>query len=210
MKYNYSSLRMKPVSHFLFLAFAAAYVFIGMCGADTTKANDATKSTHAKAAAEGEEKEATTKTSATSTQRDPFLVPSKVVRVPKPVKLVVKKEPQPVAPASIEVRVTDYKKLMRDFLEGRGSEPSKLAPYLIDELTITGIFRNQEGYGAFVVESATQKQQIFFVRTGWQTHDGYIKEILPTGVKFIKKVRLDDGTMRQTEEFRALPAPNAK
>lgn len=148
---------------------------------------------------------------ATSTQRDPFFVPAKVVQVPKPVKPVVKKpDPQPVPPPNVEARVTDYKNLMRNYLEGRGQEPSKTAPYLIDELTVTGIFRNAEGYGAFVVENATQKQQVFFMRTGWQTYDGVIKEILPTGVKFIRKTRLDNGTLREAEEFRPLPVPNAK
>ena len=44
----------------------------------------------------------------------------------------------------------------------------------------------------------------FFARVGMQTYDGVVKEITPTGVKFVKKVRYDDGSVRQTEEFRAL------
>jgi hypothetical protein len=203
---------MKLAHHLLFLALATVCVFVGFSLADTTKADSTSKSTKAtptKPTSEDEVSDSATKSSSAGTRRDPFLVPSKVVRPPKPVK-IVKKEPQPIPALSIEDRVTDYKKLMREFLEGRGSEPSKLAPYLIEELTVTGIFRNEGGYGAFIVEGATQKQQVFFARSGWQTHDGYIKEILPTGVKFIKKVRLDDGTVRQTEEFRALPAPSAK
>lgn len=213
---KYFDLRMNLLRQFKVSALAIGFVFVGAEFANTLKANDNPKPTktaasNTKPAAEKDESEPSTKTSSAGTQRDPFLVPSKVVHVPKPVKLVPKKiEPQPVAPPNVEARVTDYKKLVRDYLEGRGIEPSKTAPYLIDELSITGIFRNEDGYGAFVVETATQKQQIFFARTGWQTYDGQIKEILPTGVKFIKKTRLDNGTIRQTEEFRALPAPNAK
>lgn len=213
MSCQYFDLRMNLPRSFKMLALVTGFV-LGWAGfADTIKANDTPKPSKATApnakSAETEESEAATKTSTGGAQRDPFLVPSKVIKVPKPVK-AIKKEPQLVLSPDIETRITNYKKLMRDFLEGHGVEPSKIAPYLIDELSITGIFRTEEGYGAFLVEAATQKQQIFFARVGWQTYDGQIKEILPTGVRFIKKTRLDNGTVRQTEEFRALPAPNAK
>lgn len=212
---KYFDLRLNLLRHVNLLAWALSFGLVGTACAATLNANETPKpaktvAPKTKPVAEAEESEATTKTSPTTTQRDPFLVPSKVIRAPKPVKLVKKLEPLPVAPPNIETRVTDYKKLVRDYLEGHRLEPSKTAPYLIDELSITGIFRNEEGYGAFVVETATQKQQIFFARAGWQTYDGQITEILPTGVKFIKKTRLDNGTVRQTEEFRALPVLNAK
>ncbi|MBS1810038.1 MAG: hypothetical protein JST84_17890 [Acidobacteria bacterium] len=200
------------------MAFAVlvGFIFAYVEFTAPVQANDNSKTTKTtapnnKANDETEESAPATKSSSAGTQRDPFLVPSKIIRPPKVAKTVVKKpEPQPVAPPNIETRVTDYKKLVRDYLEGRGNEPSKTTPYLIDELAVTGIFRTEEGYGAFVVESATQKQQVFFVRTGWQAYDGQIKEILPTGVKFIKKTRLDNGSIRQTEEFRPLPVPTAK
>ena len=215
MSCKYFDLRLNLLRHLTMPVLALSFVLVGAACADTLTVNETPKPTKTvasktKPAAETEESETTTKTSSAGTQRDPFLVPSKILREPKPVKVVKKLEPLPVAPPNIEARVTDYKKLVRDYLEGRSVEPSKTAPYLIDELSITGIFRNEEGYGAFVVETATQKQQIFFARAGWQTYDGQIKEVLPTGVKFIKKTRLDNGTVRQTEEFRALPVLNAK
>jgi hypothetical protein len=37
-----------------------------------------------------------------------------------------------------------------------------------------------------------------------RTYDGVVKEITPTGVRFVKSIRYDDGSVRQTEEFRAL------
>lgn len=194
------------------VTFVMVFAFVWKGSADTvrTPAPDKVKSaTNDKGNSSSEETESKAVTSAT--RRDPFLVPSKVIRPPKIVKpVVVKPEPKPIPPPSIDNRMNDYKKLVRDYYEGRNAEPDKLAPYLIDELTVTGIFQNREGYGAFVVESATQKQQTFFARSGWKTFDGYIKEILPTGVKFLKTVRLDNGTVRQVEEFRALPAANAK
>lgn len=209
-----SDFRMKRMRH-LFIVAVVCGSILGQAeftAPTRARSNDKNtpKPTKAKPATEADDNEAPAKPATTGTQRDPFFVPAKVVHVPKPVKVVKKPEPQPIAPPNVEARVTDYRKLVRDYLEGRGHEPSKTAPYLIDELTVTGIFRNAEGYGAFVVETATQKQQVFFIRTGWQTYDGLIKEILPTGVKFIRKTRLDNGTVRETEEFRALPVANAK
>ncbi len=196
------------------VTFVMVFAFVWKGSADTTRTPDKTpdkakSATNDKGSAE--ESEPSGKSATSPARRDPFLVPAKLIRPPKIVKpVVVKPEPKPLPPPSLDNRMTDYKKLVRDYYEGRSVEPGKLAPYLIDELAVTGIFQNQGGYGAFVAESATQKQQTFFARAGWKTFDGYIKEILPTGVKFVKIVRLDNGTVRQVEEFRALPAPNAK
>jgi hypothetical protein len=192
------------------VTFVMVFAFVWKGSADTVRTPDKAKSiSNDKATSSSDETESSGKSTSPATRRDPFLVPAKVIRPPKVVK-PVNPEPKPIPPPSIDNRMTDYKKLVRDYYEGRASEPGKLAPYVIDELGVTGIFQNKDGYGAFVVESATQKQQTFFARTGWKTFDGYIKEILPNGVKFIKIVRLDNGTVRQVEEFRALPAPNAK
>jgi hypothetical protein len=200
------------------VTFVVTFAFVWKGNADTTKPNGNEPAKPTKSAANdkptlsSEGNESSDKSATTSTRRDPFLVPAKLIRTPKIPKPIPppKPEPKPLPAPSIENRINDHKKLVREYYEGRISEPSKLAPYLIDELAVTGVFRNDEGYGAFVVEGITQKQQTFFARAGWKTYDGYIKEILPTGVKFIKIVRLDNGTVRQTEEFRALPAANAK
>ena len=204
----------------LSVTFIVTFAFVWKGNADLAKTpnngNDPAKPTkpaaNDKPTVASEEGDSTGKSVTPATRRDPFLVPAKLIRVPKipkPVPLP-KPEPKPLPAPSIDDRMSDHKKLLRDYYAGRNSEPGKLAPYLIDELSVTGIFQNEEGYGAFVVESITQKQQTFFARTGWKTYDGYIKEILPTGVKFVKTVRLDNGIVRQTEEFRALPAATAK
>ncbi len=147
-----------------------------------------------------------------SKRRDPFFSPAKYVPPPPPVKIPkpIKPEPKPVAVPSIETRVENYKVMMRDYLAGRGKEPSKLSAYTIEELTLTGIFRTDNGDGAFVVETASRNQQTYFAKSGWQTFDGYIKEILPSGVKFVKTIRYDNGSVQQTEVFRPLPTQTTK
>jgi hypothetical protein len=144
--------------------------------------------------------------------RDPFVVPNRVIKPPVIIKLPkpVPPAPQPIPTATVEVRFGAYKDLVRGSINGRNPEPSKLSPYLIEELTISGIFRTDEGYGAFISESATAKQQTFFARVGWATNDGIIEDITPNGVKFKKIVKYNNGTVKQTEEFRAFPLPNSK
>ncbi len=202
------------------VTFVVTFAFVWKGNADTTKspdkANEPAKPTkpaaNDKPTLSSEESDSSGKSATSATRRDPFLVPAKLIRIPKPPKPapIPKPEPKPLPAPSIDDRMSEHKKLLREYYAGRNTEPGKLAPYLIDELAVMGIFQNDDGYGAFVVEGITQKQQTFFARTGWKTYDGYIKEILPTGVKFIKTVRLDNGIVRQTEEFRALPAATAK
>jgi ABC-type transport system substrate-binding protein len=132
--------------------------------------------------------------------RDPFVVPSRVKREPK---VPVKREPRPVPAPGIESRLTAYRDLVRASSASSAlPAPDKLSPYLVEELTVTGIFRDSGGYGAFVAADPTKLT--FFVRPGMRTHDGVVREILPTGIKFSRATRYDDGTVRQTEEFRAL------
>ena len=147
-----------------------------------------------------------------SSVRDPFVVPTRVIKPPVVVKLPkpVPPAPQPIPAATVEVRFSSYKDLARGFINGRNPEPSKLAPYLIEELTVSGIFKTEEGFGAFITETATAKQQTFFARVGWSTHDGIIEDITPNGVKFKKIVKYNNGTVKQAEEFRAFPLPNSK
>ena len=147
-----------------------------------------------------------------SNVRDPFVVPTRVIKAPvvvKPPKPVLP-APQPIPAATVEVRFSSYKDLARGYINGRNPEPSKLAPYLIEELTVSGIFKTDEGLGAFITESATDKQQTFFARVGWTTHDGIIEDITPNGVKFKKIVKYNNGTVKQTEEFRVFPLPKSK
>jgi Tfp pilus assembly protein PilP len=149
---------------------------------------------------------------ARSNVRDPFVVPTRVIKPPVVIKLPkpVPPAPQPIPAANVAARFSAYKDLLRSSISGQNPEPSKLAPYLIEELTISGIFKTEEGFGAFITETATDKQQTIFARVGWSTHDGIIEDITPNGVKFKKIIKYNNGTVKQTEEFRAFPLPNSK
>ncbi len=147
-----------------------------------------------------------------SNVRDPFVVPTRVIKPPAVVKLPkpIPPAPQPLPTEPVAVRFSSYKDLVRGSMSGRNPEPSKLTPYLTEELTVSGIFKTDEGLGAFITETATDKQQTFFARVGWTTHDGIIEDITPNGVKFKKTVKYNNGTVKQTEEFRVFPIPNSK
>lgn len=135
-------------------------------------------------------------------RRDPFVVPARIKF--EPPKVEIKKEPKPISPPGMETRLTEYRNLVRAAsLNGQAApDKLKLSPYLAEEFTVTGIFGNSGGYGAFLLAGPTKLT--FFARVGMQTYDGVIKEITPTGVRFVKNIRYDDGSVRQTEEFRAL------
>lgn len=133
-------------------------------------------------------------------RRDPFVVPVRVKL--EPPKVEIKREPKPISPPGMETRLTEYRNLVRVTSLSGQATPDKLSPYLVEDFTVTGIFRDSAGYGAFVLAGPTKLT--VFARVGMRTYDGVVKEITPTGVKFVKNVRYDDGSVRQTEEFRAL------
>jgi len=135
-------------------------------------------------------------------RRDPFVVPARIKF--EPPKVEIKKEPKPISPPGMETRLTEYRNLVRAAsLNGQAApDKLKLSPYLSEDFTVTGIFRDSAGYGAFLLAGPTKLT--LFARVGMQTYDGVIKEITPTGVRFVKNIRYDDGSVRQTEEFRAL------
>jgi hypothetical protein len=146
--------------------------------------------------------------SASVRRRDPFYVPARVEKKPVPVK--VKPIVQQLVPAGVETRFEDYRREKERWKLTGGVEPQVLSAFLIDEINITGVFENSEGLGAFLVLEAHQKKPTVFAREGMKTHDGYIKEISPAGVRFVKHIRYSDGKVQQTEIFRAVGSGNAK
>lgn len=135
-------------------------------------------------------------------RRDPFVIPTRVRK--EPPKLKVTKEAQPVLPPGAEMRMAEYRSLVRQASLTSQPAPSVLSPYLIEELTINGIFKTGEGFGAFVVEGISSKRMTLFARPGMRTYDGIVKEITPTGVRFVRNIRYDDGKVMQREVFVAL------
>lgn len=133
-------------------------------------------------------------------RRDPFVVPVRVKA--EPPKVEIKKEPKPISPPGMETRLTEYRNQVRATSLSGQAAPDKLSPYLIEDFTITGIFKDSAGYGAFMQAGPTKLT--FFARVGMRTYDGVVKEITPAGVKFVKNVPYDDGSVRQSETFHAL------
>ncbi|HZS05869.1 MAG TPA: hypothetical protein VFD58_13600 [Blastocatellia bacterium] len=155
-----------------------------------------------KAAKKTGDKNGESASESSATRRDPFIVPSRVKHTEKPRSSV--KEPQPITPPGLDMRLSDFRSQVRQASMTGQTAPDKTAAFTMGELKINGIFKNSDGYGAFVSEDVSGKKMTFFVRAGMRTYDGVIKEITPTGVRFVKNTRYDNGSVRQTEEFRPL------
>ena len=160
----------------------------------------------AKKAAEKKHEDSASEAATTGRRRDPFVIPSRVKKdQPKP---KVTREPQPVLPPGADMRMAEYRSTVRMAAMSNQPAPSVLSPYLIEELTINGIFKTGEGFGAFVVEGVSARRMTLFARPGLRTYDGVVKEITPTGVRFVKNIRYDDGRVMQKEMFVALSGRN--
>lgn len=63
----------------------------------------------------------------------------------------------------------------------RGEEREPSSAYLIDEMTVTGIYKSVEGYGAFL---RAVNNRTFFAYSGMQFYDGIVSSITPEMVVF--------------------------
>jgi hypothetical protein len=189
-------LRSRAVLLALIVAFAAVSATRLAQANDNVSSNEETKP---KTTGKKPASEASDPATQPGKRRDPFVVPT---RVKREVKLETKKEPRPIGPPGIDGRLAEYRNLVRSASVTGQAVPSKLAPYLAEELTVTGIFRDSGGYGAFVLAGPTKLT--FFARPGMRIYDGVIQEITPTGIKIARSIRYDDGSARPVQEFRAL------
>lgn len=201
MRYQQNQIQHSFLRGFSACAFTAALIFGSALPALATGGENSTK----KAAAKKNEESASE--AATGRRRDPFVIPNRIKK--EPPKPKVTREPQPVLTPGAEMRMAEYRSTVRMAAMNRQPAPSVLSPYLIEELTINGIFKTGEGFGAFVVEGVSTKRMTLFARPGMRTYDGVVKEITPTGVRFVKNIRYDDGRMMQKEMFVALSGRSA-
>jgi hypothetical protein len=101
--------------------------------------------------------------------RDPF---KKVIK-PKPGKSP--KTPKALGFPTLDARRAEFKQKV-EMARTRGmAEPDPVQQYLISELDITGIFRDERGEGAFVRAQPTGT--MFFVRRGTACYNGEIVRI---------------------------------
>jgi hypothetical protein len=105
--------------------------------------------------------------------RDPF----KKVMPPKVVKTTggTVKAPKPMGFPSLDERRAKFRAMVEDYGDKGLAEPNPVVQYLVSELEITGVFRDDSGYGAFV--RAVPTGTTFFVRRGAHCFNGEVLRI---------------------------------
>lgn len=81
--------------------------------------------------------------------------------------------------------------------ELRGPRPDGIPGLLIDEVTITGIFRTQEGYVAQV--QSAESERSFLLKAGDELYDGDVVEITPNEIVF-KQIVQDPTALKPFRE----------
>lgn len=99
-----------------------------------------------------------------SAQEKPLKTPSK------------KRPPKSTSIPSLQERLEAHRLAVK-----RGEEREPSSAYLIDEITVTGIYKSVEGYGAFL---RAVNNRTFFAYSGMQFYDGTVSSITPEMVVF--------------------------
>ena len=110
--------------------------------------------------------------------RDPFkrdVKKSEMTKGGKPQMKLPPQEPRPVAFPSLNVRREEFKRMVDMALERDMPEPSPISQYLVGELEVTGVFRDDRGFGAFLRAQPTGT--MFFVRGGVRVYNGEVLRI---------------------------------
>ena len=76
---------------------------------------------------------------------------------------------------SLDVRRTEFRQKVDQARARDGVEPDPVSQYLVSELDITGVFRDDRGFGAFVRAQPTGT--MFFVRNGARCYNGEVMRI---------------------------------
>jgi hypothetical protein len=105
--------------------------------------------------------------------RDPF---KKVVK-PKTAK--GKQQAHLLGFPSLDVRRAEFRQKIDQARARDGAEPDPVSQYLVSELEITGVFRDDRGFGAFV--RAQPSGTMFFVRNGARCYNGEVMRITGDG-----------------------------
>ena len=81
---------------------------------------------------------------------------------------------------SLDVRRAEFRQKVDSFRARDMAEPDPVSQYLVSELEITGVFRDDRGFGAFV--RAQPSGTMFFVRNGARCYNGEVMRIVGDGV----------------------------
>lgn len=76
---------------------------------------------------------------------------------------------------SLDVRRAEFRQKVEQARARDGAEPDPVSQYLVAELDITGVFRDDRGFGAFVRAHPTGT--MFFVRNGARCYNGEVLRI---------------------------------
>ncbi|HJQ24511.1 MAG TPA: hypothetical protein VKA60_11395 [Blastocatellia bacterium] len=103
--------------------------------------------------------------------RDPFKKPLK----PKTPKDKAKQIALQLGYPAIEARRAEFRQKVVEFRNRGLAEPEPVMQYLVNELDVTGVFRDERGYGAFVKAQPTGT--MLFLRTGTRCYNGEVVRI---------------------------------
>jgi len=103
--------------------------------------------------------------------RDPFKKPIK----PKTPKDKAKQIALQLGYPVIETRRAEFRQKVSEARDRGLSEPEPVMQYLVNELDVTGVFRDERGYGAFVKAQPTGT--MLFLRTGTRCYNGEVVRI---------------------------------
>lgn len=116
---------------------------------------------------------------------------------------------------SLDVRRAEFRQKVDQSRLRDGSEPDPVSQYLVSELDITGVFRDERGPGAFVRAQPTGT--MFFVRNGAKCYNGEVLRIAsdhsdPGGAKVMfREVSYQEVNGKQTPQERTVTkAPGEK
>lgn len=76
---------------------------------------------------------------------------------------------------SLDVRRMEFRQKVEQARARDAAEPDPVSQYLVSELDITGVFRDDRGFGAFVRAQPTGT--MFFVRSGARCYNGEVMRI---------------------------------
>jgi hypothetical protein len=83
--------------------------------------------------------------------------------------------PKPLGFPSLEERRAKFRTMAEDYSDRGLAEPNPVMQYLVSELEITGVFRDDGGFGAFVRAAPTGTT--FFIRRGARCFNGEVLRI---------------------------------
>jgi hypothetical protein len=81
----------------------------------------------------------------------------------------------------LEVRRAEFRQKVDQARSRDLSEPDPVSQYLVSELDVTGVFRDERGFGAFL--RATPTGSMFFIRNGTRVYNGEVVRIEGDGVE---------------------------